>query len=243
MIKKEMFPLTAQYADTDGGTSGNVAFQVRYIGDEASALISVHSSTGDIGMAIGDLSSEAASAATTWKESGGTAGNFDTSDANGNTAGKFLSTIAGLADYEIRGLAAIGADSINAKLLVRTATQCKNTWVDLKWDSSATLFQSGHIGNSDNSGFRVDLYEVKAKNTGSGTTTIKVYDVPNTHAGTLVYTCAGAATTVEKAVTADTETPFLQSNVGSRLVIRYDTTAGACAGYVQTRGRNYKYTS
>ena len=43
MIKKEMFPLTAQYADTDGGTSGNVAFQVRYIGDEPSALISVHS--------------------------------------------------------------------------------------------------------------------------------------------------------------------------------------------------------
>lgn len=242
----DQFPVEGTYFADDT----SIAFYIKYVGDEASAKVGVHSSTGDIHMKIGDSGSEAASTAATWKESGGTAGNWDVSDANGDTVAELIDAMNATGSYKIKLVNARREDKIGttAKLKVLTATQCKTSaGVAVYWDTSACRHHSIRVGktgfpsasnskDTSQNGYKAQIFRIAHKNTGSVVGTVRVYEMNDRGTSTEVYRQAAAATTVEKLIEQNDVVPIIESHPGKTLLIRAITT-GPCTGYLSAGHR------
>lgn len=231
----------ALYAADDG----DVAIVVKYIGAQASGTVQVAAAAGMLLFKHGVLASEIAD---TTIQIGAVAGTIDVSNAAGNTLGEVVDHINASANWEAKLVDALRADVPNAagtSFLVMAATAAKTTaGVQLVWDTSvdynltkrisAVAFetQKGADGNpwSPN---ELDFINsviawTQVSTYGSGTTTMKVYEVdPASNRETLILSLAAGATTV--ITTKDFSTigngMGICGSKGCALVVRQDGSA------------------
>jgi hypothetical protein len=168
----------------------DIGLVVRYIGDEASATVTVAS--GDLTFKHGDAASEAVD--DTIDSGGDDEGVIDVSDANANTMGKVVDLINASANWEARLVDCLRADAAAGylkNLSEETITPNTET-LNLPKDTSAALNLSISLSNTGIQAFLDSLgspfegdanYYIKALygtyvNTyGSGTSKIQVYDI------------------------------------------------------------------
>lgn len=211
------------------------AMIIKYVGDQASALLEV-TAGGEIGFKHGALSSEAADTAVV-----ASTGIIDTNGAASNTMGEVVDIINASGNWEAKLLGALRADSADDTLLVRAEAACSlTTGTILYWDTSAALHQTvcasevlrkGPVSSVEGDISKADtnvVHSVKGivcTNTfASGTSKISIYD-----GETKIWEFAGGATTVEQ------KTEFYPDKVsgtmGNKVLVRV-TGSAACTGTI-----------
>lgn len=239
--------LCGKYKSLTAVDDGDIGLVVRYKGAQASATVEV-SSAGDITFKHGALSSEVVD--TTIDSGGNDPGVIDVSDSNANTFGEVVDLINASANWEAYLVGVLRADSSNAStgsLLEMVAAQAHKgvvaSGVRLFKDTSKVLNITHAIFPKDFPvGYERDynkiaeVYGVTSNNTfGSGTSLIQVYEIdPVRQTATKVFERAGAATTVEQNIDADSI--HIWSDQGNYLLVRLIGSA-ACTGFLTAQGR------
>jgi hypothetical protein len=241
----------ALYAADDG----DVALQVRYVGSEASATVTVDSS-GDITFQHGDAAEEEVDTTVV-----ASTGKIDTSGAAGDTFGEIVDVINASANWEARLIGSLRADASDDALLERSETTItasgNSEGIPLYKDTSEALNLGIAIGpyaleskKSTNgvwlSDTTIERYKseialITHKNTyATGTSVINVYDIdPINKVEILIFSYACAATTVE--ATKDLIGAAIESlDVGHHLLVKMVGSA-ACTGYLGVVGRTWQF--
>lgn len=235
-----LFP--KQPANVYVADDGDVGLVIAYIGSQPSSTLTV-SSLGDITFKHGVAGAEVVD--TTVVPSTGI---IDVSVAAYSTFGEVVDVINGSANWRAYIKDALRADATDAStgsLLVRgETTSAPKVDVPLYKDTSKVLELAIRIGirtnttGSEEKG-AAELYTVTSLNTfGSGSSTIKIYRMnESTKEETLVYSRAGAATTVEqeKTFVVNGRGQFGVQKQGEHLLVKMDASA-ACTGDLQVIG-------
>jgi len=226
----------------------DVGIVVMYVGDEASATITV-SAGGDITFQHGDLASEAVD--DTIDSGGDDSGVIDVSDSNADTMGEVVDLINASANWSAYLKDALRADSSNnstgsIKELAEVTVVPNVTETDLVMDTSKMLTLSIRVGSRDQVNgteehSAAEVTRVISKNTfGSGTSKIQVYKVNELKKEeTKIFERDGAATTVEQDITDLINSVggggIAVGKTGEHLIVRMIGSA-ACTGHLQEVG-------
>ena len=223
----------------------DVAFVCRYIGDEASATVTIAS--GDITFQHGDLASESVDSTINSDDDPGV---IDVSDAGGDTMAEAVALINASANWEAVLVDALGGDATTTVMLldVGETTLTPNTeFMVVNKDTSATLNLAKlcsyrglevHKGVTVGAPFAGDtnyyitLNKIISTNTfGSGTSIITVVDIdPVTLDEVTLYTRAGGATTVEQEIDFFTDFGGLSALAKGHMLLVKMTGEAACTG-------------
>jgi len=218
-----------------------VSLVIMYVGDEASATITVST---DLTFQHGAAGAEAVDG--TIDSGGDDAGVIDISDANANTLGEVADLINASPNWKAYLKDAIRADS-SAGLLARSETTITPnvTETPLYSDTSTDLRLSLRIGsrtkvNGTEEHSAAEITNIVSTNTfGSGTSLIQIYKVDELRkTEEKIYERAGGATTVEQdlAFVKDGVGSIAVGRTGEHLVVRMIGSA-ALTGRLQAIGK------
>jgi hypothetical protein len=222
---------------------GDTGLRVAFIGEDASATITV-SSAGDITFKVGDAGSEAVD--TTVVPSTGI---IDVSVAAYSTFGEIVDVINGSVNWRAYLVGVLRADATDAStgsLLLRTETTLNKmaNEIPLYKDTSKVLNLAIRVGTRSKTGGSEDkgaaeLYQIISTNTfGSGTSKILVYEIDEkANTETKIYELAGGATTVEnlKEFVQNGRGSLAVNAIGKHLLVKMVGSA-ACTGNLMVIG-------
>lgn len=219
-------------------TAGTPVLWLQYLGaTDSGATLEVDATTGDLEFTTDGTTADTTIGIPTLD------GTIDVSDAAGNTLGEVVDAIKNSANWDCHLLAGIRADlSTNvvqtlAEVDMSTAAM-KVSGVFLHSDSAVTFDMgfaiSGFAPSSaaahydDESCVSYLTYAELNSTYASGTSVIQVYSASQT-GESLIFQIDSAATTVNKVLGTNPDTPIIRSKVGERLVVRINSTAMSAA--------------
>ena len=238
-------------------TDADIGIALRYVGSLASATVTVAS--GDLTFKHGVAASEAVDA--TIDSGGDDEGVIDVSDANANTMGEVVDLINASANWEARLVGSLRTDASAAELLNRSETTITSAtnFLPLYKDTSATFNLGICIGpfalellkGATNGAWITDAEIARSRaevqlithnmTFGSGTNSINIYDIdPVNKVETLIFSYAGAATTVE--ATKDLLDHAIETlAVGHHLLIQVGNGAATAVGFAAVIGKTWQW--